>query len=123
VQVTVSAKHNGLMCEDIRDWREYEARPNRAKRKCRVIMIRYDDEDALIAWALVTPKYRTRGTRLSFYTRVRERNKGYGSILMDRVRAIDPKPYVFPHDTTSGGFFKKHRGFIRFDKHEDKWLR
>lgn len=119
---SLSLRSSGLMCEDLTDWRDYESRPNRAMRKCRVIMIKYDDRDSLIAWALVMPRYRTRGYEAYFYTRVKERNKGYGSILMERVRAIDPKPHVCPHDYRSGVFFKKHREFIRYEKYDARWL-
>lgn len=119
---SLTLRSNGLMCEDLTDWRDYESRPNRSRRKCRVIMIKYDDRDSLIAWALVMPKPRVRGYQAYFYTRVRERNKGYGSVLMDRVKVIDPRPYVCPHDSTSGCFFKKHRNTIRYDKYDARWL-
>jgi GNAT superfamily N-acetyltransferase len=118
---SLSLRHNGLMCEDLRDWRAYESRPNRAKRKARVWMIK-DEDDRLLAWALATPKWKGRGYDAQFYTRKSERGKGYGSMLMDIVLDLDPKPYVFPHDKTSGDFFKKHRTTIRFDRDDTKWL-
>jgi GNAT superfamily N-acetyltransferase len=120
---SLSLRGNGLMCEDLRDWRDYESRPNRAKRKCRVLMIKDDDNDRLIAWALVLPRYSSRGYDAQFYTRKAERGKGYGSILMEKVLEIDPKPYVFPHDKYSGEFFKKHRNQIRYDSSDNRWLK
>jgi L-amino acid N-acyltransferase YncA len=119
---SLSLRDNGLMCEDLNDWRQYESRPNRAKRKARVIMMKYDDRDSLIGWALILPKYKSRGYDAMFYVRHRERGNGYGSLLMDKVKQIDPKPYVFPHDSRSGNFFKKHRATIRFDKRDTFWL-
>lgn len=121
---SLSLRSEGLMCEDLRDWREYEQsrRGQRYKRKCRVIMLKQDDE-TLIAWALVLPRYRARGYEAQFYTRKSERGKGYASVLMGRVQEIDPRPYVYPHDNTSGDFFKKHRDTIRFDNYDARWLK
>lgn len=118
---SLSLRNLGLMCEDLDDWRHYESRPNRAKRKSRVWMIK-DEDDRLIAWALATPRWNARGYDAQFYVRVRERGKGYGGILMQKVLEYDPKPHVFPHDNTSGGFFKKHRDSIRYDKKTAGWL-
>jgi GNAT superfamily N-acetyltransferase len=86
-------------------------------------MIKDDDNDRLIAWALVLPRYSSRGYDAQFYTRKAERGKGYGSILMEKVLEIDPKPYVFPHDKYSGEFFKKHRNQIRYDSSDNRWLK
>ena len=117
----LSLRKRGLMCEELSYWRNWESKPNRMRRKCRVIMIKYDDSERLVAWAFVFPRYE-RGYEVYFYTRVRERNKGYGSILMEQARAIDPRPKVCPHDYTSGKFFAKHRRNIRFDKWDARWV-
>lgn len=116
----LSLRDSGLMCETMTEWRDKERTPNRRRRKCRAIMIKYDDSDALIAWALVFPA--DRGYEAYFYTRAKERNQGYGSILMERVRAIDPRPLVCPHDIRSGLFFRKHRQQIRYDKYDARWV-
>lgn len=118
---SLSLRKDGLMCEDLRDWKEYESSGiNTLRRKTRVWMIK-DDDDRLLAWAIATPGVK-RGYTAQFYTRVTERGKGYGSILMQKVLELDPKPYVYPHDKTSGDFFKKHERQIRFDKYDSKWL-
>jgi len=120
---SLSLRHNGLMCEDLRDWRQFELSKasRRYTRKTRVWMIK-DEDDRLLAWALATPRYKARGYDAQFYTRKSERGKGYGSMLMELVLALDAKPNVFPHDKTSGDFFKKHRNTIRFDRSDTKWL-
>jgi GNAT superfamily N-acetyltransferase len=119
---SLSLRAGGLMCEDIRDWKEYETSGiNKLRRKTRVWMILEDDSDRLLAWALATPGVK-RGYTAQFYTRVTERGKGFGSLLMQEVLKLDPKPYVYPHDKTSGDFFKKHQGKIRFDSYDSRWL-
>lgn len=118
---SLSLRHQGLMCEDLLDWKAYESRPNRAKRKTRIWMIK-DTDDRLIAWALLTPRWQAAGYDAQFYTRRSERGKGYGSLLMKLVLEHEPKPRVFPHDKTSGEFFKKHRNSIRYDKSNKEWM-
>lgn len=117
---SLSLRYNGLMSEDLVDWKAYESRPNRAKRKSRVWMI-YDG-DRLLSWALCTPRWMGRGYDAQFYTRRSERGKGYGSILMDLVLDYCPNPHVFPHDNLSGAFFKKARPSLHIDKTDTKWL-
>lgn len=110
------------MCEDLTDWKLYESTVARLKRKVRIWMIK-DESDRLLSWAILTPAGGgRRGYDAQFYTRKSERGKGHGSVLMQKVLAVDPKPYVFPHSTLSGEFFKKHRNQIRFDKTDRKWL-
>lgn len=118
---SLSLRAGGLMCEDMRDWKQYESSPTaRLRRKTKVWMIR-DDSGRLLAWALATPGVK-RGYVAQFYTRKTERGKGYGSQLMQKVLEIDKKPYVYPHDKKSGDFFKKHRNSIKFDKYDSRWL-
>lgn len=119
---SLSLRSGGLMCEDLRDWKEFElSKPGkRYKRKTRIWMMM--DGDRLLAWALATPRYRATGYDAQFYTRVSERGKGYGTILMQKVLELTPRPNVFPHDRTSGEFFKKHRNTIRFEKTDSRWL-
>jgi L-amino acid N-acyltransferase YncA len=118
---SLSLRHQGLMCEDLVDWKDYESRPNRAKRKTRIWMIK-DDADRLIGWALATPRWKARGYDAQFYVRISERGKGYGTLLMKKVLELDPKPHVFPHDKTSGDFFKRHSQSIRFSTSDKKWI-
>lgn len=118
---SLSLRYQGLMSEDLVDWKAYESRPNRAKRKTRIWMIK-DDNDRLLSWALVTPRWKAPGYDAQFYTRVSERGKGYGSILMQKVLEYTPDPHVFPHDKLSGTFFKKHRPSLRVDRTDHKWL-
>lgn len=119
---SLSLRDGGLMCEDLRDWRAFElSQPGkRYKRKTRIWMVK--DGDRLLAWALATPRYGARGYDAQFYTRKSERGKGYGTMLMRQVLELDPRPNVFPHDRASGGFFKKHKESIRFDKTDARWL-
>lgn len=121
---SLSLRENGLMCEDLRDWREYEIKHGNLRRKTRIWMI-LDDNDRLLSWALLTPAPPTRpGYDAQFYTRKAERGKGYGSVLMDKVLEVTKRPpHVFPHSHESGFFFKKHRETIRCDKYDERrWL-
>ena len=120
---SLSLRHNGLMSEDLRDWKEYESGPHakRTRRKTRIWLIK-DNDDRLLAWAMCTPRYKLTGYDAQFYTRVSERGKGYGSLLMQKVLEYTPNPNVFPHDRTSGDFFKKHRDTIRFAKSYREWI-
>lgn len=120
---SLSLRANGLMCEDLTDWKHYESKIGKMRRKTRIWMI-LDDNDRLLSWALLTPAPPTRsGYDAQFYTRKSERGKGYGSILMDKVLVITKNPHVFPHSHESGYFFKKHRDTIRCDKYDEtRWL-
>lgn len=118
---SLSLRTGGLMCEDLRDWKDYEKSPGRKlRRKTRIWTIR-DDNGMLLAWALATPGVK-RGYVAQFYTRKTERGKGYGSLLFQKVLELDKRPYVYPHDKKSGDFFKKHKNRIRFDKYDSRWL-
>lgn len=119
---SLSLRAQGLMCEDLTDWKKYESTEGRLRRKTKVWMIWEDD--TLLAWALLTPAPPGRsGYDAQFYTRKSERGKGYGTILMNKVLEVCKSPHVFPHSPESGGFFKKHRAFIHCDKHDERrWL-
>lgn len=119
---SLSLRANGLMCDDLIDWKKYESTIGRMRRKTRIWMI-LDSNDRLLAWALLTPAPKGRsGYDAQFYTRKTERGKGYGSALMEKVKEITSTPHVFPHNTESGEFFKKHRDIIRYDKYDARWL-
>jgi L-amino acid N-acyltransferase YncA len=119
---SLSLRAGGLMSEDLTDWKFYERKVAKLRRKVRIWMIKNAD-DTLIAWAIITPAGAGRpGYDAQFYTRKSERGKGYGSLLMQKVLEVTPNPNVFPHSKLSGDFFKKHRNSIRFDKYDEKWL-
>lgn len=119
---SLSLRADGLMCEDLSNWMKYEKEANRRKRKPMVWMIK-DDDESLIGWALAMPRPgKAPGYESQFYVRKSLRNKGYGTMLMEKVRTVDPRPHVFPHDRTSGEFFKKHRGKIRYERWDRMWL-
>lgn len=118
---SLSLRHQGLMCEDLVDWKTFERSDNKMRRKSRVWMM-FDDNDRLLSWALVTPRWKETGYDAQLYTRISERGKGYAGILMKRVLEYTPTPHVFPHDRMSGEFFKKHRDSIRYDKCNKGWI-
>lgn len=120
---SLSLRSNGLMCDDLIDWKRYESTVGRMRRKTRIWMI-LDSNDRLLSWALLTPSPKPRtGYDAQFYTRKVERGRGYGSVLMEKVLEVTKTPYVFPHSNESGEFFKKHRNTIRCDKYDEtRWL-
>lgn len=118
---SLSLRKQGLMCEDLRDWKEYESTKGNLRRKTKIWMVK-DNNGRLLAWALLTPAQRS-GYDAQFYTRKSERGKGYGTLLMAQVLKVTKKPHVFPHSKESGEFFKKHRDFIHCDKYDEtRWL-
>jgi hypothetical protein len=120
---SLTLRKGGLMCEDLTHWLHYEKTDGRMRRKCRIFMLKPDDSDKLIAWAFLMPSFKpTPGYDAQFYTRVSERGKGYASVLMEECTKVYPKPYVYPHDRTSGKFFAKHVETIRFDRDDREWL-
>lgn len=116
---SLTLRAGGLMSETLTEERHREHNP-RMRRKSRVWMIK-DDNERLLAWSLIIPM-EDRGYEAQFYTRKTERRKGYGARLMAEVLKYDKRPYVFPHDKTSGDFFKKRKKSIRFDPYDEKWM-
>lgn len=74
-----------------------------------------------VGWTLLTPVTTQRHHLLEvtryvkgkskvtaqFWVNEKDRRKGYGTMLMNEVKKIDPRPHVFPHDDSSGELFSK----------------
>jgi len=106
----------GQMRDDLLDHRH---NPPAIKKTAKVIMI--VNEDKLIGWSLVFPIRKTKGYAAHFYIRYSHRRRGYGTLLLQKVAEIDPRPLVFPHDNRSGGLLKKEP--VRCHVSERIWLR
>jgi len=98
--------HNGMMRGDL-------IRSRSQRNSDRAVLIK-DYEGKIIAWSLVMETGKT--TSAYFYVPSANRRKGLGTRLLKQVRKVDPKPMVFPHDQVSGGFFKKFKQDIKYDK-------
>lgn len=84
------------------------------KKPAWVIMIK--SNDTILSWCLMAPDKPQGRYVAQFYTRREYRGRGLGSIIMREALKIDPKPYVYPHDTKSAGLFKKYKNFVRYDR-------
>lgn len=92
-----------------------------------------DKVTSLIGWALLTP-VRTYGllavTRwvmsrskytAQIWVKRKFRRQGYGKILMDEIKKLDPNPHVLPHNNASSELFSSYRvQVLASDKH---WIK
>lgn len=116
-------RSTGFMFYNIEEALVTEQTYHSKRRFSRVFLITDGDDGNLMAWALLTPR-KTKGYNAQFYTRSTLRNQGLGTKLMEAVRTVDPRPFVIPHDRTSGEFFKKSQKFVRVDSRGDlKYMR
>lgn len=86
-----------------------------------------DNTASLIGWCMVTPvrlygplavtKYVTTKSKVTamFWVKNKYRGQGYGTILMNEVKKIDPNPHVMPHDERSGNLFGKFKCQVLMD--------
>lgn len=109
------SEDNGYMKVELADIRA-------GNRTGEVIML-WDGPDnkttSLKGWALVTPVrlygllavtrwvYDRSKVTAMFWVKRQYREQGYGTMLMNEVKKIDPNPHVMPHDGASGQFFGK----------------
>lgn len=82
---------------------------------------------SLIGWCMVTPvrlygllavtRYVTTKSKVTamFWVKNKYRGQGYGTILMNEVKKIDPNPHVMPHDERSGNLFGKFKCQVLMD--------
>lgn len=98
----------------------------------RAIMIYRDEPKAgsLLGWALLIPtrriecrygptRYSKRRSKyaLQLYVRANQRRKGYARTLMQEALKYDDRPYVWPHDLTSGDFYSNYSVTVnRFER-------
>lgn len=108
---SLNYRNNGYMQEFLK---EHRNNPD-----AHAIML--NEEELFLGWALLVPvrqvhhewgvtSYTKKMSKysLQFYVRKTERRKGYGKILMDEALKIDRRPFVWPHDFASGGFFANY---------------
>lgn len=120
---------NGYMYEEV-------ARCRAGKYPGEVIMLWEGPDDSiksLLGWVLLTPVRRhgllavtewvMKRSKYSaqFWVKRQHRKKGYGKILMNEVKKIDPNPHVMPHDDASSELFSSYNcQVLQDDKH---WLK
>ena len=85
---------------------------------------------SLVGWTMVQPvrlygllavtKYVTTKSKVTamFWIKQKYRGKGYGTLLMQEVKKIDPNPHVMPHDVASGNLFGKFQCQVLMDDKE-----
>lgn len=92
-----------------------------------------DTTKSLLGWVLLTPvrRYgllavtewvmkRSKYT-VQFWVKRQHRRKGYGKVLMNEVKRLDPKPHVIPHDNASSELFSSFDvQVLQGDKH---WMK
>lgn len=109
---------------------------NRYKPEAKAILL-WDDSQSgmsrLIGWALLTPvdlggllaatRYTKRVSKytVQFWVKSHHRKKGYGKMLMNEVKKLDPKPHVLPHDSKSAEFFSSYKVSVLRD--DRVWLK
>jgi len=74
----------------------------------KVVLLWDDDKEGarrLLGWSLT--RLEKQKQIAFFWVKPSLRNKGYGSMLMQEVKRVDPKPKVFPWSQEAGGFFSK----------------
>lgn len=108
--------YKGQMRDDLIDHRYKYFNKNKPAKAIMLV-----EGDKLIGWSLVFPIYKTKGYAAHFYIRYSHRRRGYGTLLLQKVAEIDPRPLVFPHDSRSGGLLKKEP--VRCHVSERIWLR
>lgn len=102
----------------------------------RVILLWDGPDDtirSLVGWALLTPvrKHGLVGVTewvmkrsiytVQFWVKKQYRRNGYGKILMNEVKKLDPKPHVMPHDAASSELFSSFDvQVLKDDKH---WIK
>jgi len=71
----------------------------------------------LIGWSLLIPKKsapdiipRRSKYHTQYWVKAQYRRHGYGKMLVNYVRAVDPHPYVIPHDLRSASMFASVSG-------------
>lgn len=59
-------------------------------------------------WGVTAHGMRVTKYTLQIYVRVKERRKGYGTMIMNKaIRDFDPKPFVYPHNEVAGALYSK----------------
>lgn len=105
----------GSMQEDLEYCREKD------DDNSKVILIKQADGN-IIAWALVQFDFNATGANVYFWVEPDYRRKGLGARLLRASKKLDDRPFVFPHDSVSGKFFKKHLSDVRYAKWDEHWL-
>lgn len=113
-----------------------ELRHCRAGRPGKVVMLwdgPPDTPKSLIGWALLTPtrtwgltavsRYMASSAKytVQFWVKAQYRRKGYGKMLMNEVKQLDPRPHVFPHDEASGELFSSFN--VRVSKNDMRHIK
>lgn len=81
-----------------------------------------DEHGDIIAWSLTHAEHMGQ-TGVMFWVEKPYRRQGYGTRLLRHSKKIDPQPRVFPHDTASGKFFKKHLAGVKVNSYDRYWLK
>lgn len=80
--------------------------------KARAIMVKSESGE-IMGWALLMPCLWDTGIDAQFYVRKVYRRRGIGKRLMYHTRKYDDKPWVHPHNRTSGRFFRNFTDVVR----------
>lgn len=79
-----------------------------------VVMVK-DTIDRILGWALIFP-YKPNKRMTYLYVRKTNRRQGVGTLLMQEINKLTKKPYVCPHNPSSGKFFKANRKLVTIER-------
>ena len=92
------------------------------KDSARTVLIK-DHEGKVMSWSLVFPQEDGKdGVSAFFYVPKCRRRQGLGTRMLRQIKKIDPKPFIYPHDNTSGKFFGANRDSLRWASYDDYYM-
>lgn len=92
-----------------------------------------DSANSLIGWCLLTPVrmwgllgvsrwvYGRSKYTAEFWVKRQYRRRGYGKMLMNEVKKLDPNPHVIPHDEPSSQLFSSYK--VQVMRGDKAWIR
>jgi len=87
----------------------------------KVVLIK-DEKDSIIAWAMTHAEHQGE-EGVMFWVQPEYRRMGYGTRLLAHTqKKVHATPRVFPHDKTSGLFFKSHLSGVKVARYDRFWI-